>query len=236
VKVQSSPTVRLVQVKKDLSEDKELSDDKIEELVQKVKANRNKADDTSLGSGKMLLAEVFGGNLTEAFSRNPKKQKSFAKICGHPDMDVDPTTLSRWVKAANLVKTFEQADKKFKNLTCSHYIALLPLKKSENTLRLAEEAEKNKFSVRRLAIEVFNAEPPPPRSLVEIISGKLGNPKEIAKEEKSLLDKKKWAKLEPKDRDTLIIRVSNARVGAQTYVNQLARFGKLLEEIAEEAK
>jgi hypothetical protein len=215
---------------------RELSDDEVDEVVHKVIANRDKADKAQLDTGFMLLDYVFGGSLKEALSRNPKKQESFEKICDHPDMDIDATTLSRWVKAANLVRTFEKKGKRFNRLTCSHYITLLSLKKDDNKLRLAEEAEENGFSVRRLAIEVGRVEPAPSRKLIDIISGKLYNPKELANQEKSLLDKQKWAKISPQDLETLKTRVSNAKVSAQTYINRLARFHRLLEEISAEAK
>ncbi len=220
----------------DSPKDEELSKEKIDELASKIKANHEKADNSALKTGHLLLTEVFGGKLNEALSRNPKKKKSFADICKHPDVNVDTTTLSRWVQAANLVQTFKSEGKNFRSLTCSHYIALLSLEKDENRLRLAEEADEKKLSVRKLAQEVKKLEHPFPKSLLESISSKLENPKELAKEEKSLLDKKKWAELSSEDRETLTTRVKNAKVGAQTYINQLARFQRLLEEIAAEAK
>jgi len=218
------------------SNKEQLSDEKVADLVRRVMANRDKADNAALKTGQMLLDEVFGGNLSEACSRNPKKNNSFKSIVEHQDMDLDATTLGRWVKAANLVKTFETKGKKFKRLTCSHFIALLSLKDDNKKMRLAEEAEEKGFSVRRLAFEVGNAEPPSPKSQIEIISCKLGNPKELAKAEKSLLDKTKWAKLDPEDRKTLMTRVKNATASARTYINQLTRFQQLLEDIVAEAK
>lgn len=226
--------------KDDDEKDKELTKKRIDELVHRIMANRDKADDAALKTGQMLLDDVFGGNLSEACSRNPKKNNSFKRIVEHEDMDLDATTLARWVKAANLVNTFQKKGKKFKHLTCSHYIALLALKEDKSKLRLAEEAEEKKFSVRRLAVEVEKAEPHsrPPKSLLETIISKLGNPEQLAEEErsKSLSDKEKWATLETADRRKLIFRVSVAKLQAETYVNSLARFHGLLKEIAEEAK
>ncbi|MGO9121053.1 MAG: hypothetical protein ACLQPD_26005 [Desulfomonilaceae bacterium] len=114
--------------KEDDENDKELSEKKIDDLVHRIMANRNTADNAALETGQMLLDEVFGGNLSEACSRNPKKNNSFKSIVEHEELDLDATTLSRWVKAANLVRTFERGGKSFKHLTCSHYITLLSLK------------------------------------------------------------------------------------------------------------
>lgn len=212
----------------------ELSSAKIDEIVHKVMANHKKAESFSLETGLLILVLVFCGRMEEAQSRNPRKNRSFSAICRHPDMKVDATTLSRWVQAANLVKIFEAAGRAFRNLTCSHYIALLPLEKLDTQLRLAEEADEGQSSVRNLAKKVRKLIPPAPRSLLKSIKSKLSNPKELAKEEKSLLDKKIWAELSAEDRKTLMTRVANEKVSAQTYLNQLARFGRLLEEIAEE--
>lgn len=220
------------------SQDKELSESKIDDLVRRVMRNHNKAESASLENGLLLLVECFGGKLDEAQSKNPKKKESFGKICKHREMKVGATTLSRWVQSAHLVKTFEAQGKVFRNLTCSHYIALLPLEKFDDRLRLAQEADEKKSSVRDLAKEVKKLIPPSPKSLLDSISAALGNPKELAKEEKSesLSDKAKWAGLTPEDRETLITRVSKAKVSAQTFVNSMARFHKLLKEIASEAK
>ncbi len=221
--------------KEDHEKDKELSKERIDELVHRAMANRDKADNAALETGQMLLDEVFGGNLSEACSRNPKKNNSFKSIVEYEEMDLDATTLARWVKAANLVNTFQKKGKKFKHLTCSHYIALLALKEDKSKLRLAEEAEENRFSVRRLALEVDKAEPHsrPPKTLLDTITSKLENPRDLADEEKSgsLSDRAKWAGLATEDRDTLIKRVSIAKLLAQTYVNTLARFHALLKEI-----
>ncbi len=188
----------------------------------------------------MLLAEVFGGDLNEAFSRNPKKKKSFANICDHPAMDVDATTLSRWVKAANLVKTFEQAGKKFKYLTCSHYIALLSLKDNNNRVRLAEEAEKNKFSVRKLDLEVYRAEPRPPKKLVAEISSKLGSVKAVLDDDsvkKKLTNKTQLAtKLTATELARLLTDVEVAKMRAKKYVDALSGFQDLLRSIKKEGK
>jgi hypothetical protein len=213
---------------------KELSKEKIDELVHRAMANHASADVAALNTGMMFLDEVFGGSLSQALSHNPKKQKSFGKICGHPDMDIDPTTLSRWVRAANLVKTFERAGKKFQNLTCSHYIALLRLKHYKNQLRLAEEANNSKISVRQLTEEIERVETTSPKTLLEEISSRLGSPKELPNDD-DLNNRKKWTEeLTQEDRKALIDRVSKAKLEAQTYVNRLARFHTFLEEIAAE--
>ncbi len=94
--------------------------------------------------------------------------------------------------------------------------------------------------MRRLALEVDKAEPHsrPPKTLLDTITSKLENPKELAEEEKSgrLSDRAKWAGLETEARDTLIKRVYIAQLLAQTYVGSLARFHELLKMIAAEAK
>ncbi|MGO9122899.1 MAG: hypothetical protein ACLQPD_35420 [Desulfomonilaceae bacterium] len=219
----------------DFSHEEELPNEKVDELVHRVIANRESADKAALATGTMLLDEVFGGSLDAALSHNPKKHRSFARICDHPDMDVDSTTLSRWVKAANLVKTFERRGKKFKNLTCSHYIALLSLKQDDEQLCLAEKAEDKQYSVRRLVLEIEGENWRGPTTLLDRISSKLGNPRSLLLEEskyKLLSDRKKWVRLDSKSRKILIMRVSNAKLIAETYTKALDKFHALLKEIA----
>jgi hypothetical protein len=216
-----------------------LSDEEIAEIVGEINSTFAKtADQGALEVGRFVLNKVFGGSLKDALSHNPKKDRSFKKITEHSDLACDPTTLARWVKAADLVRWFEDKGHKFSHLTCSHCIALLKVRNRPKLLvSLADETEKLKLSVRALKKAI--AGPKPPIGVAEMLTKNLGSPGALVndKQFKLLLDNKSvLGELSESEIKSALDKIRSKRELMQAYMSRITKLDAVLNEIREEKK
>lgn len=104
--------------------------------------------------GEYVLDELFQGNLSEAFSKNPYKSTSLKDVCKNPDLMVNPKTLGGWIKAADLRRTLTAQDVDCSKLTLSHYGELLRVEDQVKRNDFAKQASEVPWSVRTLKQKV----------------------------------------------------------------------------------
>jgi hypothetical protein len=127
----------------------------VDKVVKKI--NQRAIETVELGAmdiGELVLKEVFGGNLSDALSRNPNKDVSLQQVAQHPDLLVNRRTLGTWVRAANLRKVLIAKKVDCSNLRYSHFAALLRVTDENKCRELAERAHKSQWSARKTIAEI----------------------------------------------------------------------------------
>ena len=115
--------------------------------------------DFALSVGRLIIADVYGGDLAGWRDRNPKKDHSLRKIANHPDLPMCPAALYRSVAMFELCERL--GTRSWRHVSTTHLRLVLPLGKDEQ-VRLLRDAEANRWSVRRLDSEIARLERPAP--------------------------------------------------------------------------
>src|SRR6185437_7260192 len=107
--------------------------------------------DFALSVGRLIVAELYVGDLEHLRSRNPRKDSSLRKLAKHPDLPMSPAGLCRSVAMFELHERLGGAS--WKHVSTSHMRLVLPLAPADQE-HLIRMAEKNRWTTRRLADDV----------------------------------------------------------------------------------
>jgi hypothetical protein len=130
------------------------SDEIVERIVNRLRAlARTFTLEFSLTVGKLVIDEIYGGNV-EHWRRRGPKELSLRRLVKHPRLPMSPSALYRSIAIYDLCQRIRIDE--WKNLSSSHLRLVLPLPENEQ-LRLLELAEANAWSVRRLDEEIAAA-------------------------------------------------------------------------------
>jgi hypothetical protein len=133
----------------------------VEKVVSDINALAiNTVERGAMEIGEYVLDAVFQGNLSDAVSLNPYKNKTLQEGCKHPRLHVNRRTLGGWVRAANLKRTLTADKVDCSNLKTSHFVTLLQVADEETRRNLIAQANAEKWSVRHLAEVVDKVKPP----------------------------------------------------------------------------
>jgi hypothetical protein len=117
-------------------------------VVQEINAMaRDTVESGAVRIGRYILENVFENRLEDALSKDPYKKKSFAAICGHSELRVDPRRLGEWVRVAAFTMELEAEAVELNTLTFSHKLVISKVQDGELRLKLAQEAYTEKLSV-----------------------------------------------------------------------------------------
>jgi hypothetical protein len=111
--------------------------------------------DFALSVGRLIMTDVYGGDLAGWRDRNPKKDHSLRKIANHPDLPMSPAALYRSVAMFELCERL--GTRSWKHVSTTHLRLVLPLGKDDQ-VQLLRDAEANRWSVRRLNSEIAGLE------------------------------------------------------------------------------
>ncbi len=118
--------------------------------------------DMSLAVGKYVLEAFFDNDITEARSRNPKKQHSYRKLQNHPGLKIHFKALSLMVNVAIQEKILLETIKpeELKSLTYSHRVELLVANDTDKP-PLAQKCIAEQLTIKQIRIEILNAKNKP---------------------------------------------------------------------------
>jgi hypothetical protein len=158
----------------------------IRNIVRRVNEYLSKANENSMAAGEYILDAVFQGNLEDAFSRNPYKNRSLRQIADDPKLLVDRRSLANCVKAAAFKRHLGAEKVDCSKLHFSHFVALLKVKDDKERKNLTKKANQREWSVRRILSEIKPAKVGSSKNdKVEDLMKKVENPKALL-QDKSL--------------------------------------------------
>jgi hypothetical protein len=105
----------------------------------------------SLAVGKIVVEEVYCGEIARWRSRNPNKDISFRKLSRHPDLPMSPVALWRCVAIHELNERLGPTD--WRHVSSSHLRAVLGCPDVLQA-QLLRQAETGRWSVRELTSHV----------------------------------------------------------------------------------
>ena len=102
--------------------------------------------------GEYILKTFFDGSIDQASSKNPKKSKSYHKLCESPELAITPGTLSVMVRVAGQENFFKDKKINTEALSYTHKAELVKLK-NDNTVKmeLIKACIEKSLSSRKLA-------------------------------------------------------------------------------------
>ena len=110
----------------------------------------SKFETGKLEIGDVVIDVAFGGNADLVLSEGTEKPISYAEICKHEKLPFSPRTLNKYTRAAALKRQLEKSEYELPHLSASHYEELAVLKSSSDRFDLAEKANEEEYSVRKL--------------------------------------------------------------------------------------
>lgn len=128
------------------------SDQLVEQVLLKLKAlGREATLAFALSVGKLVITNLYRGNLDNWRSRDPRKSASLRRLAQHPDLPMSSAVLYRSVA---MYEMFERLDLgSLTEISTSHIRLVLPLC-PEAQARLLRQAQDERWTVRRLDDEV----------------------------------------------------------------------------------
>lgn len=138
--------------------DEKLINDAVQFINKKAHETTEKANETvykgSIEIGKYILMHFFDGDLKRASSKNPRKQKSFNKLCQHEGLIVNPNRLGLMVRVASQEQYF--VDKKIdtKELSYTHKASLVKIDNGIKKADIIEKCIKEEWTTRKLEDEI----------------------------------------------------------------------------------
>lgn len=99
--------------------------------------------------GRYLFEKYFDNDPELASSRNPKKASSFQRLCEHPGLKVDPTTLSRMVRVAVQENYLEANDINLGQIGYTHRLSLLRITDEQKKIAFAQKCIEQSLSTRQ---------------------------------------------------------------------------------------
>ena len=111
-----------------------------QELIDKsIKFINEKANETVYKGwkeiGEYILKTFFDGSIDQASSKNPKKSKSYHKLCESPKLAITPGTLSVMVRVAGQENFFKNEKINAEDLSYTHKAELIKLK-NDNPVKM----------------------------------------------------------------------------------------------------
>lgn len=103
---------------------------------------------TAIEIGDFLLENFFENNIDLATSKNPKKSMSYRKLCLHPQLPLQPTTLSEMVRIAAQERFLTQNGVSTDSLLYTHRLYLAKLPNDEDKLQYVNRIIENSMSGR----------------------------------------------------------------------------------------
>ena len=102
--------------------------------------------------GEYILKTFFGDSIDQASSKNPKKSKSYHKLCESPELAIPPGTLSIMVRVAAQERLFKEKKIATEALSYTHKAELIKLKNDNPVkVKLINQCIKKSLSTRELA-------------------------------------------------------------------------------------
>ncbi len=148
----------------------ELPTEAMDQLVAEINAfARAKALETALGVGRLIVDDIYGGDL-EAWRDRGRKDASFRKLASRGDCDLSASGLYRSVAVYELCERLGAS--RWKHLGASHLYAVLALEHGAQR-RLLDRAESERWTVRKLKARAGRAKKRARGG------GKLGRPRKL---------------------------------------------------------
>ncbi len=180
-------------------------------VIKGINERMTKVSQGSIETGDYVLDTVFQGSLSDVFSRNPYKERSMRQIADHPKLLVDRRTLGTCVKVASLRRRLIAGKAACSNLRYSHFVVLLKVMDEKKRRKLAEEANRQRYSVRDLTEKLRGTKQAgnTVQKAKELIR-KVEDPLSLLKDEKTkkLLENPKELQKQLKSSDRLVFNVS----------------------------
>ena len=102
--------------------------------------------------GEYILKTFFGDSIDQASSKNPKKSKSYHKLCESPELAIPPGTLSIMVRVAAQERLFKEKGIDTEALSYTHKAELIKLKNDNPVkMKLIHQCIEKSFSTRELS-------------------------------------------------------------------------------------
>jgi hypothetical protein len=101
----------------------------------------------ALSVGRVVIENIYSGDLNQWRARNPKKDHSLRKLAKHPGMPMSPNALYRSVAIFELCERLGIAS--WKHISTTHIRLVLPLATDQQTT-LLQAAETNRWPAHRL--------------------------------------------------------------------------------------
>ncbi len=128
----------------------------VELINDTMKGSRDKGYDEI---GIFLIEHFFGGDITQAFSKNPKKENSYRRLCEREDLAVDVSTLSRILRVAAQEKFLKESGIDTTGLSFTHKTELIKLKNDVVKIDYVRSIVENPPPSRELAQKIKEMKP-----------------------------------------------------------------------------
>jgi hypothetical protein len=134
----------------------DVADSKIEYVVRELNViGRAATLEFAWRVGKLIIDNIFAGNMDQWRSRNSRKHVSLRKLSRHPNLPMSASALYRTVCIYEICERLD--GRQWKHLSTSHVRSVLALNIHEQD-RLLRMAEANAWSVRELEREIQKTE------------------------------------------------------------------------------
>lgn len=133
--------------------------------VKQMVGDINEICRTALNGGKIQIGEylfvnVFKGDIEEASSKNPKKNKSYSDLAKSTDLELSDKELGICLRVAVLERLLKEADEKLCGLKFSVKREIIKLPSTDQMLKLARVAYDSNLTVEGTRKELTAMMPP----------------------------------------------------------------------------